>query len=123
MKEILIAAATTGASLDLPNEIARTFSQSAVLASSDNFTEVGVEGIVIAAPGALPAVKAVDALERGRRIFGQKPPGRTGLEMHPIADAAQWRKLSVYEPCYAWSLQNPVIDPVIKHPEENTLAV
>src|SRR5215469_12501989 len=93
MKKTLMAAATVGDSLEFMNEIARTFPQSAVLASLDHFTEVGVEGIVIAAPGALHAEQAVDALERGIRI-SEKPPGCTGSEgLFPKSERGRARHL------------------------------
>jgi hypothetical protein len=119
MKNILIRAASVGAWLEMP-KIVRTFPQTVVLVSLDDFTEVGVE-TVIAAPGALHAKKAVDALERGRGIFRQKSPNRSVIETRPTA-VARWRKASIYE-SYIWSLQNPVIDSVFKHPKQSTLAV
>lgn len=123
MKKILMATATVGASPDLTKNIARNFLRSAVLASSDNFTEVGVEGIVVAAPGALHAVKAVNALERGMGLFCRKQPSHAGLETPPIAEPARRRDVSVYVPCEAGTLRNPVIDSVIKLPKESTLVV
>jgi predicted dehydrogenase len=80
MKKILITTATMDTSPELLKKSTRTFPQRAVLASLDDFTEVGVEGIVIAAPGALHAEQAVDALGRGRRIHCQKPHGRTAID-------------------------------------------
>ena len=88
MKSTVITAATAGASPELTSKIARTFPQSTVLASLDHFTEVGVEGIAIVAPGALHAEQAVDALERGRELFFQKPPRRAAIQTRPFAHTA-----------------------------------
>lgn len=46
-------------------QVARIFSQSAVLAKGNNLVEVGVAGTVIATPSASHAGPANDALERG----------------------------------------------------------
>ena len=108
MKKTLMAAATVNVSPELTNENARTFPQSAVLASLDHFTEVGVEGLVIAAPSALHAEQAVDALERGRAVFRQKTPTRAAIEPRCAADNACRRQVWIYS--------------VLKNPKESTLA-
>lgn len=81
--------AIAGPSPELAAEIARTFSSAAVLTSVDDLMEVGVEGIVIATPGALLAEQAIAALERGMAVFCQKPPGRTAQETRRVVDAAR----------------------------------
>ena len=116
-----MAAATMGASLELTNEIARTFPQVSVLASMDDFTEVGVGETVIAAPGALHAEVAIGAPERGRGSIGQKSPGRTAIKPRPVAEAARRREACA--PCDIWSLPILLINPVLKHPKESTLVV
>lgn len=121
MKKILIAAGTVGVSPELTNENARTFPRGVVLTSLDDFTEVGVGGIVIAASGALHAEKAIGAPERGREGFGQKLPGRTAIEPRPVAKDPRGREF--FEPYDVWSLQNLLVKSVFKHPKENTLVV
>lgn len=123
MKNILIAAARPGASLELVNQTARTFSQSAVLASLDDFTEVGGDRINIAAPGALHAKQAVDAPERGKGISCQKAPRRPAGETQRDSDAAYGREVSIYECCNISSLQNRMIDSALKHSKESPLAL
>lgn len=73
---------------ELAAQAARIFPRAAVLSSLDDLMEVGVEGIVIATPGALDAEQAIAALERGMAIFCSKPPGRT-TEMRRVVDAAR----------------------------------
>jgi predicted dehydrogenase len=62
-------AALSCASPESGNQAARTFPQAAVLISLDDLMEVGVDGIVIATPGALPAEQAFAAPERGMAIL------------------------------------------------------
>lgn len=123
MNAILNATATVDALPELMNEAARTFSQSAVLASLDDFTEVGGDGKDIAAPGALHAEQAVDALERGRRVLCQRPKDRTSIESHYAADDALRREVSIYDPGYVRSPHHLVINSVFNPTTENTLAV
>ena len=52
-------------------ETARTFPLAAVLASKDDLVEVGVDGTIVATPGALLAEEAGDGLERGA-VFPQE---------------------------------------------------
>ena len=56
--------------------MARTFSQSAVLASESHLTEVGVVGTVIAAPSEPPVGEAGVALERGVALLS---PGNSSV--------------------------------------------
>jgi predicted dehydrogenase len=61
----------------------------AVLDSLNELLEVGVDGVVIATPGAGQAEPAIAALERGVAVFCEKPPGRTAAEIARVIDAAR----------------------------------
>jgi predicted dehydrogenase len=50
--------------------------------------ELPLDGIVIATPSALHADQAIEALERGRAVFCQKPLARTGDETRRVVEAA-----------------------------------
>ena len=59
---------------------------------SDSFTallESDVDGIVIATPSALHSKQAIQALERGKAVFCQKPLGRDLSETKAVVHAAQ----------------------------------
>src|SRR5262245_25407105 len=51
--------------------------------------EVGVDGVVIATPGAGQAESAIAALERGVAVFCGTLPGRTSGEISRVIDAAR----------------------------------
>lgn len=59
---------------------------------SDSFNELlesDVDGIVIATPSALHSKQAIQALERGKAVFCQKPLGRDLSETKAVIHAAQ----------------------------------
>jgi predicted dehydrogenase len=67
----------------------RIHSRAAVLDSLNHLLEVGVDGVVIATPGAGQAEPAIAALERGVAVFCEKLPGQTAAEISRVIDAAR----------------------------------
>jgi predicted dehydrogenase len=59
------------------------------LVESVDLDELELDGVVIATPSALHAEQAIDALERGRAVFCQKPLARTATEAKRVVDAAR----------------------------------
>ena len=59
---------------------------------NENFNDLlasDVDGIVIATPSALHSKQAIQALERGKAVFCQKPLGRDLSETKAVVHAAQ----------------------------------
>jgi predicted dehydrogenase len=56
---------------------------------SADLTQRDLDGVVIASPSALHAEQAVDAFERGRAVFCQKPLARTADEARSVVAAAE----------------------------------
>ncbi|RFZ82774.1 gfo/Idh/MocA family oxidoreductase [Mucilaginibacter terrenus] len=60
-----------------------------VIGSLDEMASADLEGIVIATPSALHAAQSIEALNKGKAVFCQKPLGRTAKEVNDVVQAAQ----------------------------------
>lgn len=109
----------------LAKEGARTFLRAAVLASLDDLTEVGVDGIVIATPSALHAEWAVNVLGRGMAVFCQNLLGCAATKTRQVIDAA--RVADCFPGMDLLCAQR--VDPLLaicsdlKHPKANTVTL
>jgi predicted dehydrogenase len=61
----------------------------ALLSSYDELLDSGVDAVVIATPSALHAEQSIQALQKGKAVFCQKPLGRDADEVRRVVDASK----------------------------------
>jgi predicted dehydrogenase len=82
-------AAIADASADRAAEAHALVPHAARADSLEALLDMDLDGIVIATPSALHADQCIDALERGRAVFCQKPLARTAAETRAVVEAAR----------------------------------
>jgi len=63
--------------------------EAAVLPSLEALTESELDGIIIATPSAMHAAQSIEAIEKGKAVFCQKPLGRNAEEVRAVVERAQ----------------------------------
>ncbi|MDX3924957.1 MAG: Gfo/Idh/MocA family oxidoreductase [Shinella sp.] len=83
------AVAIADPSPEMAGEARKIAPSAIVVPSLEELLALDLDGIVIATPSALHAGQSLQALERGRAVFCQKPLGRDAAEAKAVIDAAR----------------------------------
>lgn len=83
------AVAVMDASPQAVAEARRLAPQAQAVQTLDQMLALDLDGVVVATPNAFHAQQSIRALESGKHVFCQKPPGRNASEVAAIVEAAR----------------------------------